>query len=108
VTQRDGAGDPTRLSGSLARVVSSLGGPDLGSLRRLERAWAKEAPDEVVDRTRSVAIVDSRLVVIVDDPAAAGALRWHGPRLVAAVAAATGSCLVELVVRVRTAGVEPP
>lgn len=108
--RRDRAGDAAPLSGSLARVVASLGGPELGLMRRVEQVWAEVAPAEVAARTRAVAIVDGRLVVTVDEPAAAAALRWHGPRLLAAVSAAAETSLRDLVVRVRStdgAGADP-
>ena len=91
---------PRRLGDVLGRVVDDLAGPSGGGLELFSH-WDELVGETLAARVRPVAIEASQLVVVCDDPAWATQIRWLGPDVLAAIAAAGGPKLSGLIVRVR-------
>ena len=96
--------DPRPLGENLAAVVADLGGPATTRGVELFSQWAELVGPEVGAHAWPLAVEGDRLVVGCEDPAWATQLRWLGPELLAAIAAAGGPVLGELAVAVRPRG----
>lgn len=75
------AGVPRPVGAALERVVRALDVPGTAPLRALPDAWRAVVGSHIADRTMGLALRGDRVEVLVDDPAAAGALRWDASRL---------------------------
>ena len=97
-------GEPRALGEHLAAVIADLGGPTSAPGVELFGQWGELVGPDISAHAWPVAVEGDRLLVACDDPAWATQLRWLGPELLAAIAAAGGPLLGEIVVAVRPGG----
>ena len=74
--------DPAPMSGSLDRVLSSLGGGSAATLVLLARRWAEIAGVELAARARPSGLSEGVLLLMVDDPAWIPEVRFQAGSLV--------------------------
>ena len=98
------AAEPRPVGEHLAAVVADLGGPISAPGVELFSQWVELVGAEVAAHAWPLAMEGDRLLVGCDDPSWATQLRWLGPQLLNAIAAAGGPRLGELAVTVRPSG----
>jgi predicted nucleic acid-binding Zn ribbon protein len=102
-----GEREPRRLAESLDRLTARLGGPSSTVLSTVFARWEDLVGADIAAHARPVSIRDRTLLLVVDQPAWAGQLRFMTADLVQRLSAATSSSEVTDI-RIRVAGSPPP
>jgi predicted nucleic acid-binding Zn ribbon protein len=99
--------EPRRLSDSLDRVTARLGGPPANVLATVFTRWEDLVGADIAAHARPHSLRDGVLVMVVDQPAWAGQLRYMTTDILRRLGAATGTSAVSEI-RIRVAGARSP
>ncbi len=82
--QPDGSDDrmPTEIQQFLDRVVRGMGAPGTDAVELVFNRWEDVVGTVLAAQTRPLALEDSRLVLMADDPAVVSHVRWLEAQLV--------------------------
>ncbi len=99
---RDRADDPVVLRDVLDAVAADLEGPASETIGTIVRSWPELVGADLVGVARPGSLIDGVLTVVVDEPAAATALRQRAGQLRARLDARCGPAVVRAIkVRVK-------
>jgi predicted nucleic acid-binding Zn ribbon protein len=93
--------NPLSLQSQLTRLLTSLGSDDAASVKGVFGAWSNLVGEAVAAHVQPVKLVDSRLIVEVDDPHWATEMRFLEASLCEKISQLTTTPVTSLEVRVK-------
>jgi predicted nucleic acid-binding Zn ribbon protein len=93
--------NPLSLQSQLTRLLTSLGSDDAASVKGVFGAWSNLVGEAVAAHVQPVKLVDSTLIVEVDDPHWATEMRFLEASLCEKISQLTTTPVTSLAVRVK-------
>ena len=93
--------NPLSLQSQLTRLLTSLGSDDAASVKGVFGAWSNLVGEAVAAHVQPVKLVDSRLIVEVDDPHWATEMKFLEASLCEKISQLTTTPVTSLEVRVK-------